>query len=167
MEVSTVKSLPRLLTNASRNFGILIGFFIFFSLAYIFASEYFSLSPSKGEVLVFRQGYRQRQSKSRDEESADVGVSQTSIPPDTPATSLPGTEKMIKIQRQTAVFHWKDLCYDINIKGENRRILDRVNGWVKPGTLTALMVSGMLSNDYKVNANAILGCYWSWKDNSA
>ncbi|KAH8733694.1 ABC-2 type transporter-domain-containing protein [Ilyonectria robusta] len=122
-----------------RNFGILVGFFIFFSLAYIFASEYFSLSPSKGEVLVFRQGYRQRQSKSRDEESADVGVPQTSIPPDTPATSLPGTEKMIKIQRQTAVFHWKDLCYDINIKGENRRILDRVNGWVKPGTLTALM----------------------------
>jgi len=35
------------------------------------------------------------------------------------------------------------VCYDIKIKGEPRRILDHVDGWVKPGTLTALMgVSG-------------------------
>lgn len=47
------------------------------------------------------------------------------------------------IERQTAVFHWQDICYDIKIKGEARRILDHVDGWVKPGTLTALMgVSG-------------------------
>ncbi|GKT90617.1 ABC-2 type transporter [Colletotrichum tofieldiae] len=36
-----------------------------------------------------------------------------------------------------------DICYDIKIKDEPRRILDHVDGWVKPGTLTALMgVSG-------------------------
>ena len=44
---------------------------------------------------------------------------------------------------QTDVFTWKDVCYDIEIKGESRRLLDNVSGWVKPGTLTALMgVSG-------------------------
>lgn len=31
------------------------------------------------------------------------------------------------------------MCYDIKIKSETRRILDHVDGWVKPGTLTALM----------------------------
>ncbi len=47
------------------------------------------------------------------------------------------------IAHQTAVFHWKDVCYDINVAKENRRILDHIDGWVKPGTLTALMgVSG-------------------------
>ncbi|CCF44605.1 multidrug resistance protein CDR1 [Colletotrichum higginsianum] len=47
------------------------------------------------------------------------------------------------LEEQTAVFHWKDVCYDIKIKGEPRRILDEVSGWVKPQTLTALMgVSG-------------------------
>jgi hypothetical protein len=45
------------------------------------------------------------------------------------------------LQRQTAIFSWKDVVYDIRIKGEARRILDYVDGWVKPGTLTALMVS--------------------------
>ena len=35
------------------------------------------------------------------------------------------------------------MCFDVKIKSENRRILDHVDGWVKPGTLTALMgVSG-------------------------
>jgi len=35
------------------------------------------------------------------------------------------------------------VCYDIKIKSETRRILDHVDGWVKPGTLTGLMgVSG-------------------------
>ncbi|OQE18035.1 hypothetical protein PENFLA_c022G06800 [Penicillium flavigenum] len=37
------------------------------------------------------------------------------------------------------VFHWEDLCYDIEIKGGNRRLLDHVDGWVKPGVSTILM----------------------------
>lgn len=42
-----------------------------------------------------------------------------------------------------ATFSWSDICYDIKIKGQDRRILDCVDGWVKPGQLTALMgVSG-------------------------
>ena len=53
------------------------------------------------------------------------------------------TEATDIILKQTAVFSWKDVCYDIKIKKEERRILDHVDGWVKPGTLTALMgVSG-------------------------
>ena len=51
-----------------------------------------------------------------------------------------GTGSLAGIHRQTKTFHWKDVCYDIKIKGNPRRLLDRVDGWVKPGTLTALMV---------------------------
>merc|ERR1711977_24069 len=52
-------------------------------------------------------------------------------------------EEVAALPPQTDVFTWKDVCYDIKIKGEPRRLLDNVSGWVKPGTLTALMgVSG-------------------------
>ncbi len=44
------------------------------------------------------------------------------------------------IQKQTAVFHWDGVNYDIKIKKEARKLLNDVDGWVKPGTLTALMV---------------------------
>jgi len=39
------------------------------------------------------------------------------------------------------VFHWSDVNYSIKTKGETRNILTDIEGWVQPGTLTALMVS--------------------------
>ncbi|THU83329.1 hypothetical protein K435DRAFT_765907 [Dendrothele bispora CBS 962.96] len=48
-------------------------------------------------------------------------------------------EAMGNLGKQTSIFHWEDLCYDIKIKGEPRKLLDHVDGWVEPGTLTALM----------------------------
>lgn len=48
------------------------------------------------------------------------------------------------LSTDTAVFHWENLSYDINIKKQERRILDQVDGWVKPGASTALMVSSLL-----------------------
>lgn len=50
------------------------------------------------------------------------------------------SDREVNLQRQTSIVSWKDVTYDIRIKGEDRRILDHIDGWVKPGTLTALMV---------------------------
>ncbi|KAJ4413752.1 Multidrug resistance protein [Gnomoniopsis sp. IMI 355080] len=47
------------------------------------------------------------------------------------------------IDRQTAIFHWRNVCYEVKVKDGIKRILDNVDGWCEPGTLTALMgVSG-------------------------
>jgi ATP-binding cassette, subfamily G (WHITE), member 2, PDR len=124
--------------NRWRNFGILICFMVFFLGVYMVAAELVSEKKSKGEVLVFRRGHKPAQFKEKgsDAEMARVG----------PIVTAGGTvhdKEAGILQKQTAVFHWKDVCYDIKIKGEPRRILDNVDGWVKPGTLTALMgVSG-------------------------
>ncbi|CCF58497.1 hypothetical protein KAFR_0E03450 [Kazachstania africana CBS 2517] len=48
-------------------------------------------------------------------------------------------EDNVGISKSEAIFHWRDLCYDVQIKSETRRLLNNVDGWVKPGTLTALM----------------------------
>ena len=40
----------------------------------------------------------------------------------------------------TDVFTWKNVHYDVTIKkGETRRLLDDISGFVAPGKLTALM----------------------------
>ncbi|KAF2460409.1 putative multidrug resistance ABC transporter [Lineolata rhizophorae] len=117
-----------------RNFGIVIVFMIGLMFIYIGATEVVSAKKSKGEVLVFRRG---QQPAALKEKPADV-ESGSGVP-----TTEKNVEETAAIQRQTAIFHWKDVCYDIKIKSEERRILDRVDGWIKPGTLTALMgVSG-------------------------
>ncbi|KFY27828.1 hypothetical protein V493_03280 [Pseudogymnoascus sp. VKM F-4281 (FW-2241)] len=120
-----------------RNFGILVAFMIGLCGTYIAATEYISAKKSKGEVLLFRRGHAPSallKNTTGDEEAAS-GEAATI---DRTATHI-----STMIEKQTAIFHWEDVCYDIKIKGEPRRILDHVDGWVKPGTLTALMgVSG-------------------------
>ena len=34
---------------------------------------------------------------------------------------------------------WKNICYDVKTKGGFKRILDDIEGWIRPGSLTALM----------------------------
>ncbi|OAX81322.1 hypothetical protein ACJ72_04341 [Emergomyces africanus] len=120
-----------------RNLGIIFGFIFFFMFTYLFATEYISESKSKGEVLLFRKGHQPKKAKNSDIEA--------SPPPSSGEKSSGSSSQGVSasIQKQTAVFQWRDVCYDIKIKKEDRRILDHVDGWVKPGTCTALMgVSG-------------------------
>lgn len=121
--------------NGISNFGILWIFLIGLCTIYVGATEIITAKKSKGEVLLFRRGHIPAAlvQKGGDEELA--------------AQRLKSVEKSSSridastiIKRQTAIFHWENVCYDIKIKSEERRILDHVDGWVKPGTLTALMV---------------------------
>ena len=116
-----------------RNFGILIVFMIGLMAAYLASAEYITAKKSKGEVLVFRRGHIPASMKASPDDLESSGGEKRPQHQDVSAV----------IEKQTAVFQWRDVCYDIKIKGEERRILDHVDGWVKPGTLTALMgVSG-------------------------
>ncbi|KAJ5917297.1 ABC multidrug transporter C [Penicillium verhagenii] len=120
-----------------RNLGIMFAFMFFFLATHLITTEYISESKSKGEVLLFRRGQTPKHVETGDIESTEV-VSPAEKTNETGSEEVTGG-----IQRQTAIFQWQDVCYDIKIKSEERRILDHVDGWVKPGTCTALMgVSG-------------------------
>ncbi|KAH8834333.1 ABC-2 type transporter-domain-containing protein [Flagelloscypha sp. PMI_526] len=119
-------------SNMWRNFGILVAFWIFFTTTYLVGTEFVSGKKSKGEVLVFRKGHSKVTHKKDDIESGETSPSPTT-------GTVSSGETVTGIQHQTKIFHWSDVCYDIQIKKEKRRILDHVDGWVKPGTLTALM----------------------------
>ncbi|EEP75711.1 hypothetical protein UREG_00558 [Uncinocarpus reesii 1704] len=124
-----------------RNLGILFGFMLFFYAIYLFATEYNLSSISAAEYLVFRRGHAPKSLIEHQDEEKDTGALQQSSnvsPEDTPGE---GTVNVIPPQKD--VFTWRNVVYDIRIKGEPRRLLDNVSGWVRPGTLTALMgVSG-------------------------
>jgi hypothetical protein len=106
-----------------RNFGILIGFWFFFLFTYLFAVEYIQAAKSKGEVLIFRRGYEPKKRMHEDEEAEARTRAEAA------ATTDIRNEKVANIQRQTDIFMWRDVCYDIKIKKEERRLLDHVDGW--------------------------------------
>jgi pleiotropic drug resistance (PDR) family protein len=123
--------------NKWRNFGIMWAFMFGLMGVYLVGTEYITAKKSKGEVLVFRRGHKAAAPKSKSEEDLEAAV------PGRNVTAQNDSDNIAIIERQTAIFQWEDVCYDITIKKEPRRILDHVDGWVKPGTLTALMgVSG-------------------------
>lgn len=115
-----------------RNFGICIAFFVFFVAAYAAATEFKKPPASKGECLVFHKpkfsSARRGPGDDDLEGRADkfVGVSQQEV-------------LVNGLAKGEDVFTWKHINYDIDIKGEKRRLLSDVQGYVKPGTLTALM----------------------------
>ncbi|THH08528.1 hypothetical protein EW146_g8957 [Bondarzewia mesenterica] len=120
-----------------RNLGILYAFLIGFTCTYMLATHLIESAKSKGEVLMFRRGRMPTHLKPAkdDEEEKSTGERSLVAPGEAPNEK----ETIAAIQRQTKIFHWNNVCYDIKIKGNPRRILDHVDGWVKPGTLTALM----------------------------
>lgn len=122
-----------------RNFGILMAFLVGFMAIYFVACELNSSTTSTAEALVFRRGHEPAHLR----RNAKSDVENVGEPMSKEMTSDNDGKGMSSIQAQTDIFTWRDVSYDIEIKGEPRRLLDHVSGWVKPGTLTALMgVSG-------------------------
>lgn len=129
-----------------RNLGFMFAFMIFFLATYLFATEFNAATTSTAEVLVFRRGHvpkylREAEKAAKNDEEAVAGA--PAAPRDDDEQVNEQEEHVNALAPQTDVFSWRNVCYDIKIKNEPRRLLDNVSGWVKPGTLTALMgVSG-------------------------
>lgn len=116
-----------------RNLGITFAFLVGNSIIYLLAAENIQALKSKGEVLIFQRGHQaKKMMKGGNDEESGASLTDGSM-------EQPNMEQKVNIARQNGIFQWKDVCYDIKIKGEDRRILNNVDGWVEPGTLTALM----------------------------
>ena len=123
-----------------RNAGLLWVFIFGLATTYLIFSDLISELPSKGEVLVFKRNRKANPVVAAANTPADPEKGDAKPLGRSGEKSSAGTAGIV---RQTAIFHWEDMCYDIKIKKEERRILDHVDGWIVPGTVTALMgVSG-------------------------
>ncbi|KAK8065185.1 hypothetical protein PG997_011932 [Apiospora hydei] len=129
--------------NKWRNVGILAAYFVVLFGTYIAAAELSTPPEGQGEFLIFRRGAAlHKPAKGSKEHAADE--ESTSSTDSVVAQIQRGlTKDPEEVRKESSVFHWEDLCYDVQVKGQERRLLDHVDGWVKPGTSTALMgVSG-------------------------
>lgn len=137
-----------------RALGIALAYFIFFTAFYLLFCEFNESAVQKGEILLFPKSVLKRAKKQKliktkhdveavqDSEGAltDQKLLQDSLVESNISSS---SDKSVNVglSKSEAIFHWRNVCYDVQIKKETRRILSNVDGWVKPGTLTALMGS--------------------------
>ena len=129
--------------NRWRNFGIIVAFIIGLCIAHLVMCELVASEASKGEVLVFRRSKMQKKGvrQHTDEESGSMSSQQLEKPYNNNGSGE-------NVQKQVSIFHWEKVNYEVQIKGETRKILNNVDGWIKPGTLTALMACYVLTLVY-------------------
>lgn len=113
-----------------RNLGILIALGLFFCIVHFLAAEFIRPQASKGEVLLYRNSRDARVPKTDEESPTTAAV----ISNKEDAAFVPSG-----IKGRDDIVHWQNLCYDVETKEGTKRLLTEVSGWVKQGTLTALM----------------------------
>lgn len=123
-----------------RNIGILIAFGIFFIITCAVATEYNPPPPPQGEFLVFRKGREPDHVK----KALASGKAVDDVERGSDSEVLTGIQTHLSeyhgLVKSKDVFTWEHVNYDIVMPdGTPRRLLDDVTGYVKPGTLTALM----------------------------
>lgn len=127
-----------------RNLGVVIAWFVLFVALTMLGMEL--QKPNKGgsSVTVFKRNEApkgvENSGKHRnlpeDEETAEKDAAnplQEAEPTSSDENNVHG------IAKNTSIFTWQNVNYTIPYKGGQRRLLQDVQGYVKPGRLTALM----------------------------
>ncbi|KAG7660523.1 CDR1 [[Candida] subhashii] len=135
-----------------RNLGITIAFAVFFLGIYIMLTEFNKGAMQKGEIVLFLRGSLKNHRKRADAKKANAADAENytgtheKVGYDDEAEAIKnekgissGSSSDNELPSNKEIFLWRDLTYQVKIKKEDRVILDHVDGWVKPGQITALM----------------------------
>lgn len=108
-----------------RGFGVIVGFWIFFIAATALAFE-LRKGGSGSATLLYKRSLRGNRAASAEKESGKIQTSEKSAPP----SSQPVKQ---------SIFTWHDLDYYVRHEGQDKQLLNKVFGFVRPGNLVALM----------------------------
>lgn len=136
-----------------RNIGIIIAYIVVFLFLYIGLTEWNKGAMQKGELVLYLHGDLKKVRKVTDSGATNSDDIENNLPNEKVALNdaldsakdskaskdEDSTQGSDKDDGQRQIFHWKDLTYQVKIKSEDRVILNHVDGWVKPGQITALM----------------------------
>ncbi|KAG9253562.1 ABC transporter [Emericellopsis atlantica] len=122
-----------------RNFGIVWAWWALFVAITIFSTSRWHAASEDGPSLVIpREKAALRVARRGDEEQGGKTAVSSSTPSRDDSDDEANQPNLI---RNTSIFTWKNLSYTVKTPQGDRLLLDNVQGWVKPGNLTALMGS--------------------------
>lgn len=111
-------------SHAWRNFGLVVAFFIGFYAINCIGTELLKPMSSGADVLLFIRGH------------VPEDLDKDELPKDNPETD---DIALGNAGEEPDVFSWQHVSYTVPVKEGTRKLLDDVQGYVKPGTITALM----------------------------
>ncbi|KAF8665434.1 hypothetical protein AX16_000453 [Volvariella volvacea WC 439] len=118
-----------------RCFPVLVGFFILFQLTQVFILEYFPQFGFGGGISIFSK--ENDETKKLNERLRERKAQR--IDGGKPGKELEAKKSRTETYEDKRTFSWERLNYHVPTPDGPRRLLHDVYGYVKPGTLTALM----------------------------
>jgi ABC-type multidrug transport system ATPase subunit len=137
--------------NMWRNFGVIIAFAVLYIIVTILATETIRFESGGMGAILFK---KTRKAKKQTQEAAapadeekDVGrdasaggSSSSAVVNNTADTLIDDSDApMEQLTDSQSIFTWKDLEYTVPYLGGQRKLLNKVNGYAKPGVMVALM----------------------------
>lgn len=123
-----------------RNFGVIIAFTVLYILITVIATELLSFVGGGGGALVFKKSRRTKnlakvESRGSSDEEA-VKKPETTVPTD---TAPENGEVLNSLSTSDRIFTWSDVEYTVPYGNGQRKLLNGVSGYAKPGVMIALM----------------------------
>ncbi|KAJ9614719.1 ATP-binding cassette transporter snq2 [Knufia peltigerae] len=126
-----------------RNFGVLIAFTVLYVLVTAWASETFSFAQEGGGALIFKKTRKAKKMITQDSKPTDEekgATPQDPVSSGSSETMQDEKEQMVNnIAQSKSAFTWENVEYEVPYQGGKKKLLNKVNGYVKPGLMIALM----------------------------
>eukprot|EP01132_Coremiostelium_polycephalum_P003856 gene3856-4807_t len=116
---------------SDRALNVIVGylFWILFTLINMAAVEYFDWTSGGYTHKVYKKGKAPKMNDLEQEKQLNKLVQEAT-------SNMKDTLKM-----RGGIFTWQNIKYTVPVKGGDKLLLDDVEGWIKPGQMTALMGS--------------------------
>ncbi|KAI0159897.1 ABC-2 type transporter-domain-containing protein [Hypoxylon sp. FL1284] len=132
------------------NFAVVIAFAVLYIIVTVFATELFSFSHEGGGALIFKKSRRakiqaQKAAAPTDAEKGGAnssGSSTTGVGAAVDASKTSSQQQSSTLESLTksdSIFTWRDVEYTVPYLGGERKLLNKVSGYAKPGLMVALM----------------------------
>ncbi|KAF2760458.1 hypothetical protein EJ05DRAFT_450171 [Pseudovirgaria hyperparasitica] len=126
------------------NIGVVLAWWVFYTvLTIVFTSRWKSASDGGRSLLVPRETVHLVRERRTGEDIESQAQEKELAGSSTDSSAVPSSANSLNKQllQNKSVFTWKNLSYTVNTPDGERKLLDDVYGWVKPGMLGALMGS--------------------------
>ncbi|KAI1353681.1 ABC-2 type transporter-domain-containing protein [Xylaria sp. FL0043] len=131
-------------SNLWRNFGVVIAFAILYIAVTVIATELFSFVSGGGGALIFKKSPKAKKQAQKAEASNDVeknAASNSSVSSNSSGNMTATNEEaeLEQLSSSDSIFTWHDVEYTVPYLGGERKLLNKVSGYAKPGLLVALV----------------------------
>ncbi|OGE51153.1 hypothetical protein PENARI_c014G01283 [Penicillium arizonense] len=125
-----------------RNFGVIIAFTVLYILVTIWAAEFLSFGGGGGGALVFKKSKRAKNiaaqtTNGNDEEKVANATDNAAL---AQGKGSSGEDAAFsRLSESERCFTWQNVEYTVPYGNGTRKLLNKVNGYAKPGVMIALM----------------------------